>query len=58
MFEFKSSVFKGELEMLSQDPLSYSWSPDIVTLIHLLRNKVDRLASLAFTDAQNDTENE
>ena len=44
--------------MLSQNPQSYTWSPDIVTQIHLLKNKVDRLASLAFYDMQNDTDNE
>ena len=42
--------------MLYEDPLSHSWSPDVTTLIHQLKNKVDRLASLAFTDAQNDTD--
>jgi len=57
-FLFGIRVAQGELEMLSQNPQSYTWSPDIVTQIHLLKNKVDRLASLAFYDMQNDTDND
>ena len=44
--------------MMIKDPLAESWNKDVVAHIKLLRNKVDRLAELAWADIQSDSEDE